>query len=274
MHLLDNHVQFGKSAIINKFHTKTTLIFPFLIISKLFLYSCPCSLQLLITFTFLSCLSLLCSPSGPTIAILLRFSISRKRKRQRPLMIVSIRMWLSMSNRLLILLKWGLSKLIMHQMLRIRFLLMLFKFSLATPSLLKRPIQSTFSPTFHLARTSSMKSTLSKDQLTGSKKSLWSSFHQKLWKKKKTKSQLWFEGRAESSRKSVRKKMSNAQVQAKIQARTAQDTQTWTKRRRRATERSESGSRKQSECKRRTCEESNKELKTMLLKWSKSTESK
>jgi hypothetical protein len=41
MHLFDNPVQFVKWAIINKFHTKTTLIFPFLIISKLFLYSCP-----------------------------------------------------------------------------------------------------------------------------------------------------------------------------------------------------------------------------------------
>lgn len=275
MHLFDNHVQFAKSAIIiNKFHTKTTLIFSFLIISKFFLYSCPCSLLLLITFTFLSCLSLHCYLSEPTIAIILRFSISRKRKRQRPLMIVSIRMWLSLSSRQLILLKWGLRKLIMHQMLRVRLLLMLFKFSLTTPSLLNRPIQPTFSPTFHLVRTSSMKSTLSKDQLTGSKKSLWSSFHQKLSKKKKTKSKLWSEGRAESSRKTVRKKMSNAQVQAKTQALTAQDTQTWTKRRKKATERSESGSRKQSECKRRTWGESSKELKTMLWKWLKSTESR
>ncbi len=273
MHLFDNHAQFGKWAIIiNKFHTKTTLIFPFLIISKLFLYSCPCSLLLLITFTFLSCLLLLCSLSGSTITILLRFSISRKRKWHRPLMIVSIRMWLSLNNRQLILLKWGLSNLVMHQMLKIRLLLMLFMFNLTTPSLLNRPIQPTFSPTFHLVRTSSTKSTLSKDQLTGSKKSLWSSFHQKLWKKKKTKSQLWSEGRAESLRKTVRRKMQNAQAQVKIQAQTAQDTQTWRKRRKKATERSESGSRKQSECKRRTCEESSKELKKMLWKWSKSTE--
>jgi hypothetical protein len=58
--------------------------------------------------------------------------------------------------------------------------------------------------------------------------------------------------------------MQNAQAQVKIQAQTAQDTQTWRKRRKKATERSESGSRKQSECKRRTCEESSKELKKMF----------
>ena len=41
MHLFDNPAQIVKWAIINKFHTKTSLNFPFLIISKLFLYSCP-----------------------------------------------------------------------------------------------------------------------------------------------------------------------------------------------------------------------------------------